>query len=113
MMGSTGNGGVVERLTRSTAEMSSHEKSEQADTMRRKLVELAAAHNRLVEAVDQHSKAFDNIAANTVRLVEESNDEANRLLDAQSARVSAANDRHQAFVSRSFMARLRWLVLGR
>jgi hypothetical protein len=135
MMGTTGgNGGVVERLTRSTADMTPHERSEQADTMRQKLVELAAAHNRLVEMVDQQSKAqigtdsavgalipllqvdggfqgIDGLHKSIAALEPLTRETWNRL-DGVSARESRLTN--QAIILRSsFMARLRWLVLGR
>jgi hypothetical protein len=112
VMGSTGNGGIVEQLTRSTAEMSPHERSEQADTMRQKLVELAAAHNRLVEVVDQHSKAVDALGAAQEGLVLRHCEALDRL-DSLKQQQGVTFNSLVEFCGRSFTARLRWIFLGR
>jgi hypothetical protein len=110
MMGTTGNVGVVERLTRSTAEMSSHDRSEQADAMRGKLVELAAAHNRLVAVVDAQSKQVTALTdATDSQLSREK--EYNALTGDLASRVGGI-ELTELCLSDSFWARLRWLFTG-
>ena len=88
-----GNGtpSLTDRLTRQTADMKPHERSAQADAMRRQLVELTAAHNRLARLVESHG---DKLASLTTQ---------------QGATFNSLVE----FCGRSLRGRLRWIFTGR
>lgn len=99
-MSTNGNGALTAHLVRPTAAMSAIERSEQADAMRRQLVEVTAAHNALGKRV---------VSESTEAL------EANAERQREIVRLKADYDGHIAWHGRqsSFLARLRWLVTGR
>ena len=94
---------LVGRLIRQTAEMSAHERSAQADAMRRQLVELTAAHNRLVALVEARHQSSEALIAK----LNDTQSGFNRSLAEHSLAVV------QMFYGRTLWQRVRWVLVGR
>ena len=103
-------------LRLSFADMSSQQRARSLDNMARQIADLSVANNMLTAAVQRLNTAIDEQRAWAVDMRRAHNEQvsaAQERWDASSAASKRHGDRHQAFVSRSFMARLRWLVTGR